>query len=74
LSNSLIQLETSTCSCRLSTERAAPPPPSLRLLLLAPPVRMPLAEVAPSPLAAPAVIMNLVRPLVQAWENMDEDE
>lgn len=26
------------------------------------------------PLAAPAVIMNLVRPLVQAWENMDEDE
>ena len=26
------------------------------------------------PLAAPAVIMNLVRPLVQAWERMDDDE
>ena len=29
--------------------------------------------VAP-PLAAPAVIMNLVRPLVQGWERMDDDE
>ena len=29
--------------------------------------------VAP-PLAAPAVIMNLVRPLVQGWEYMDDDE
>jgi hypothetical protein len=26
------------------------------------------------PLAAPAVILNLVRPLVQAWERMDDDE
>ena len=26
------------------------------------------------PLAAPAVIMNLVRPLVQAWERMDDDQ
>ena len=26
------------------------------------------------PLAAPAVIMNLVRPLVQGWERMDDDE
>jgi hypothetical protein len=29
--------------------------------------------VAP-PLAAPAVIMNIVRPLVQGWERMDDDE
>jgi hypothetical protein len=26
------------------------------------------------PLAAPAVIMNIVRPLVQGWERMDDDE
>jgi hypothetical protein len=26
------------------------------------------------PLAAPAVIMNLVRPLVQGWERMDDDQ